>query len=401
MKKPLRFAAILCGCLFLSAAAQAEQGAPGQGFRFGPRKAWTLSPRVNVGAFWETNARNTSSSEKSGGGWRVTPSLSLTYGDANARTSLSSSAFYTMERGFESKNAQDSDSYGASLTLRRELRKNLTLTASGSYSRTENDEFYGQGWNTALPELSRIDTDKTEHYNANVALGYQGERWRWSVGAGWSRTKQLSGYKYESDSYNVSLLAGRAVATRHYWNLSLSTTWDDAAKASYAYYLMTGLSGQLERKLSYNFLLGAAVYDYSGYQDHTAVGPSYTASLAYKINRTFAASLALSSQYKPEYAGNQSEYYVWSHNLTLGVNAQWSDRLSSRLNTAVVYEEHSSEIVSDYDRTYLKVGLNSSYKLNAYASVYAGVSWKTDQYSGSRGGDTDDLRGDVGLTFTF
>lgn len=65
MKKPIQFAAFLCGCLFSSALLAASAG-PGQGFVFGPRDAWRLSPRVSIGAFWENNARNTHNNEKSG-----------------------------------------------------------------------------------------------------------------------------------------------------------------------------------------------------------------------------------------------------------------------------------------------------------------------------------------------
>lgn len=398
MKRPIQFAAILCGCLIASVAL--AEGKSETGFAFGPRNAWRLTPRVDVGAFWESNSRNTHKNEKSAGGWRVQPSLSLNY-KASERGGLSMNAFYTLERGFDSKDAQDSDSYGASLTFHREIAKNLTLTVTGAYSRTEDDEFYGEGWDPANPGLSRIDTDKSERYNANASLGYLGERWRWSVGVGWHRTHYLDRDTDETDSYNVSALIGRAIAAHHYWNFSFSTTFDDASKSSQSYYFMTGLSGSLSGRLSYSTLLGVGVYDYSGTQNDTAVGPNYSASLAYKMNRTFALSLALSSQYKPEYNYSQDKYYVWSHNLTGALNAQWSERWSSRLNVAMVYEEHvGNSGAKDYDRTYIQFSFNTAYKFNTYISAYAGVSWKTDMYSGDTG-DTDDFRGDIGLSFVF
>lgn len=412
MKKPILFAAFLCGCLFSSAllAASAE---PGQGFVFGPRDAWRLSPQVSIGAFWENNARNTTNNKKAGGGWHVQPSLSLTY-SGSEHGGFSMNGFYSMERGFESKNAQDTDSYGINLSLNRQLSRNMTLTMSGAYSRSENDSFYGEGWDLSNPGLSLIDTYKSEHYNFNTALGYSGERWRWSVGLGWNRTKNLTGNKNESDTYNASVMVGRAIAAHHYWNFSLSTSWDDATQSSQSYYAMTGFSGSISNRLTYSTLLGVSFYDYSG-KDYVEgrgndsdrpVTPSYSASLAYKMSRTFALSLALSSQYKPEYVYSQDWYYVWAHTLTGAVNAQWSEKWSSRLNVAFVYEQHVDVVddgYDDFDRTYLQFSFNTSYRVNSYMSVYAGASWKTDQMSENHGDDTraNDLRADVGLSFVF
>ena len=287
MKKPLLAAILAMSGLPLLAGPLFD----GNGFAFGPRDCLHFSPSVSVGAFWETNARNTSHDTESGGGWRVQPSFSLSYAGKEGVKDIGSfslSGFYSMERGFDSDNGQDSDSYGLSISTRRKLARNLTFSASASYSRSENDEFYGDTWNDY--GIPRVDENRSESYNANAALGYQGDKWRWSAGLGWSRSKQLDGYKNESDSYSLSLTAGRAVFARHYWNLSFSTSWDDADDNSQAYYIRTGMSGSISKKLTYNALVGVGIYDYSGYEDDTAFGPSYDVSVAYKINRTFAAS---------------------------------------------------------------------------------------------------------------
>ncbi|MCI6589583.1 MAG: hypothetical protein MSB12_00520 [Lentisphaeraceae bacterium] len=395
MKKPLLAAILAMSGLPLLAGPLFD----GNGFAFGPRDCLRFSPMVSVGAFWETNARDTSHDTKAGGGWRVQPSFSLSYAGKEGVKDLGSfslSGFYSMERGFDSDNAQDSDSYGLSISTRRKITRNLTFSASASYSRSENDEFYGDTWNDY--GIPRIDENRSESYNANAAIGYQGDKWRWSAGLGWSRTKQLDGYKNESDSYSLSLTAGRAVFARHYWNLSFSTTWDDADENSQAYYIRTGMSGSISQKLTYSTLVGVGIYDYSGYEDDTAFGPSYDVSVAYKINRTFAASLALSSQFEPEYDGNQQDYYIWSNRLTGAINAQWSERWSSRLNVAWSYEEHQgNNNEADYDRTYIQTSLSTSYVLNRFTSLYGTVSWKNDMYSD--GDDTDDLRLDIGLSF--
>lgn len=395
MKKPLLVAILAMAGFPLFAGALFN----GNGIAFGPRDCLHFSPSVSVGAFWETNARDTARNKESGGGWRVQPSFTLSYAGKEGVKDIGSfslSGFYSMERGFDSDNAQDSDSYGLSLSTRRKLARNLTLSASASYSRSENDEFYGDTWNDY--GTPRIDENRSEHYNANLGLGYQGDRWQWSAGLGWSRSKQLDGYKNESDSYSLSVMAGRAVFARHYWNVSLSTSWDDADDNSQAYYIRTGMSGSISQKLTYNAMVGVGIYDYNGYEDDTAFGPSYDISVAYKINRTFAASLALSSQYEPEYDGDQRDYYIWSNRLTGALNAQWSDRWSSRLNVAWSYEDHQgNNYERDYDRTYIQTSLSTSYVLNRFTSLYGTVSWKSDMYSD--GDDKDDLRLDVGLSF--
>lgn len=396
MKKPLIFAAFLCGCL----VALPAQAAKEPGFKFGgANNEWVLVPRVDTGLFWESNIRDTTSNEESGAGWRIQPALNLTH--QGRRTKVAAGAFYTMERGFESKDGADRDSYGVNFSLLRELRQNLNLTLAASYARMENDDFYYESDNLNLP---KIDTEKSEHYSLNAALGYQGNRWQWSVGAGWRRRNDLEGSKETDDTYNASFLLGRAIGAHRYWNVSFSTSVDDPedTSTSYSYYLMTGISSQASERLSYNVLVGLGMYDFSGIKNDTDVAPAYSASLSYKINRTFALALSLSSQYEPEYNGSRKTSFVWSHNLTVALNAQWTDRLSSRLSLAGIYEEHTSPAHSgaDYDRTYVKAAFNTYYKLNAYASLYGGLSWTNNDYSGSRKG-SDNCRADIGLSFTF
>lgn len=398
MKKPLLFAAFLCGCLLALPAQAAKE----PGFCFGgSANEWILTPRVDTGIFWESNAHDTSDDEDSGAGWRVQPALNLTH--QGRRTKFSAGAFYTMERGFDSDDAQDRDSYGVNFSFLRELRQNLNFTLSGSYVRSEDDDFY---WADDITRTPQIDTDKREHYNFNTALGYQGSRWQWTVGAGWSRTRDLDdGENDTTDTFTFNALAGRAIGEHRYWNLSLTASIDDPeySGTSYSYYLMTGISAQASARLSYNVLVGVGMYDYSGEESDTDFAPAYNASLSYKINRTFALALSLSSQYEPEYNGSTDKTYVWSHNLTAAVNAQWTSRLSSRLNVAFLYEEHiysGHGYGRDYDRTYMKVSFNHYWKFNNYTSIYGGISWSGDQYSGARD-DKDNLRADVGLSFTF
>ncbi len=398
MKKPLFLAALLCGCMM---ASFAQAAAKEPGFKFA--NGWTLSPHLSLGAFWESNARDTYGDEKSGGGWRVQPTLSLS--QSGRLSTVSINAFYTLERGFDSDDALDSDSYGASLGLTRQISKHYTFTGTASYSRSENDEFYGAGWDLNNPGLSRIDKDRSDHYNLNAALGYQNTRWQWSLGLGWARTRYLDGYSHKSDSYNLNALVGRALGPRTYWNFSFSTTWNkseySSSSADNAYYFMTGLSGDISQKLKYSVMGGIGIYDYEGeHGGETEFGPTYSASLAYKLNRTFALSLALSSQYEPEYSGNVKSYYVWSHRLSGAVNAQWTDKCSSRLNLSWSYEDHigSGSGNSDYERVYYHMAFNTSYKVGTHASLYGTLSWRYDDYD-SR--SKDDLRFDVGVSYAF
>ena len=391
MKQPLIFAAALCGCLF-AAMAQAKQG---PGFTFAGGHG-TMNIGVGIGAFWESNARDTAKNEKSGAGWMLTPHLSLGYDTKH--TNLGVNAFYTMQRGFDSKNAQDRDSYGVNLSLRQELSPRWNLSLGAAYSRSEDDNFYDFGG--ALPS---IDKTKSEHYNANAALGYRSNKWQASFGLGWNRTKQLTGLKNETDSYNASISGGKAIGPRAYWNVGLSTTWDDAKRAenSQGYYLSTGISGEFSKKSTYSVNVGLSFYDYSGVVDDTAVDPYYSISVDHKFNRTFAGALSFNSRYESEYDGNAGIYYVWSHNFNAGLNAQWNSVLSSSLNVAVMYEEHRAAIGADYERTYAQIALGSAYRFNDYVSLNGSLSYKCDLANGEGRDDTDDVRASVGLNFVF
>ncbi len=400
MKKPLFFAALLCG--LIATPAIARLGQPGYNFGQDVR----VTPTVSLGVFWDSNARDTATNEESGSGWTFRPTLSLV--KQGRLTNLSISGFYTMERGFDSDDALDSDSYGLSLGLSRELTKHYTLTVSAAYSRSENDEFY-QMWNSTLGQLmDTVDKDKQESYSANVALGYQNAKWQWSVGTGWSRSKYLEGNKHHSDTYSLVAMAGRAISAQSYWNLSFSTSWDDSSAAGagddQGYYIMTGVSGAVTNRTTYNAMVGVGIYDFDGeYGSQTEVGPTYNVGMAYKANRTFAFSLAMSSRYEPEYGGNLQSYYIWSHHLTGAVNAQWTDKLSSRLNVSWVYEDHQAEDgysggQGDYDRTYYQFAFNTRYSFTPNAAVYGGISWAIDDYGSN---DEDSLRLDLGLTYTF
>ena len=73
MKKPLQLAALLCGCL-VTTSVFAQNIDKGPGFRY---KGWDIGASVSVGAFWESNAHNSTTDDESGAGWRVQPSLTL------------------------------------------------------------------------------------------------------------------------------------------------------------------------------------------------------------------------------------------------------------------------------------------------------------------------------------
>ncbi len=399
MKTSLFIATLVSGC-FLSAAAFAAKSGPGFQFKGGQA---TLTPSVNLGLFWESNANNSAENEESGSGWRLRPAASFGYDTKH--TNLGLNGFYTMERGFDSKDAEDNDSYGVSFSLRQELGRRFNLSVTTSYSRSENDQFYGSEWNAY--GVPRIDTTKSEHYAVQAALGYRTDRWQASFGGGWNRDHQLSGSKQENDSYTAMGLVGRAVGPHMFWNFSasLSINKPERGNTSESYYLMTGVSGDVTKRTSYNALVGVGIYDYSGYQSSTEFGPAYDISLAHKLSRRIALSLSLSSRFEPEYnGGDVKAYYVYSHNLTGAVNFQWTDVLSSRLNGSVLFEQHespnNSNNTTSYDRTYLRVAFTTNYKFNDYVALYGTVSWKTDMYSGDRK-DTDNLRADFGLSFTF
>ena len=405
MKKPLQLAAFLCGCLLATTAFAAPGKEPG--FKFG--NGWTLLPQVSLGLFWESNARDTVNDEESGGGWRVQPSFSLNY-ELN-RTRLGINGFYTLERGFDDEDAQDTDSYGVSFALLRELGSRWNLSLSASYVHSEDDEFYGEGWDLNNPMAFRVETDESDNYTVNGALGYTSAKWQASIGFGWSRQDYDDDWNNTSDSYNVSLMGGRAIGQNTFWNLSVTGQWDDPTygDTSLAYYIMTGVSGDLSRKLSYSVMVGLGIYDFDGadgYSSDTEYGPSYSASLSYQLSKTLPLSLSLNSRYVAVDAGYADCYYVWSHNLSAGLNAQWTDKFSSSLRLAAFYEDHISSDArggSDNDRTYYQVVLGSSYRFNRYMSLNGSISWKNDQYDYGQSGDdsSDDFRADIGLTFTF
>ena len=257
----------------------------------------------------------------------------------------------------------------------------------------------------------RVETEESDSYTVNGALGYTAEKWQGSIGFGWSRTDYDDDWNNTTDTYNVSGLVGLAIGPHTFLNVSVSGQWDDPSygDSSIAYYIMTGVNGDLSRKLSYSVMAGLGVYDFDGadgYSSETEYGPTYNASLSYKINKTFALSVSLNSRYEPEYDGMAECYYVWSHNLSAGLNAQWTDKFSSTLRVAAFYEDHISSDArggSDNDRTYYQGVLGSSYQFNRYVSLNGSISWKNDQYDYGQSGDdsSDDFRADIGLTFRF
>lgn len=406
MKKPLQLAALLCGCL-VTTSVFAQNIDKGPGFRY---KGWDIGASVSVGAFWESNAHNSTTDDESGAGWRVQPSLTLSrqLGD---RSSFGTSLFYTMERGFDDEDAQDSDSYGIALNYSRTLNPRWRLSISGSYSHSENDEFYGAGWDPNNPMLSRVDSDETDNYNVNVGLAYTGFRkWNLSIGAGWSRSDYEDSWGSTNDSYNASVTAGYRWSERTSWNFSLSASTDDpdGGETSHSYSLMTGLSHTISNRLSLTAMVGASFQDYQGYNDDTSVDPSYSLSLSYRASERIALALSLNSTYESEYYNdaryNARSTYVWSHNLTGSMTVKWSDKVYSSLSISGFYEEHVATVggLSDRNRTYIQVAFNTSYRFNNYVSMYGSVSWKNDQYDYDNGDDTaDDIRLDVGLTFTL
>ena len=405
MKKPLQLAALLCGCL-VTTSVFAQNIDKGPGFRY---KGWDIGASVSVGAFWESNAHNSTTDDESGAGWRVQPSLTLSrqLGD---RSSFGTSLFYTMERGFDDEDAQDSDSYGIALNYSRTLNPRWRLSISGSYSHSENDEFYGAGWDPNNPMLSRVDSDETDNYNVNVGLAYTGFRkWNLSIGAGWSRSDYEDSWGSTNDSYNASVTAGYRWSERTSWNFSLSASTDDpdGGETSHSYSLMTGLSHTISNRLSLTAMVGASFQDYQGYNDDTSVDPSYSLSLSYRASERIALALSLNSTYESEYYNdaryNARSTYVWSHNLTGSMTVKWSDKVYSSLSISGFYEEHVATVggLSDRNRTYIQVACNTSYRFNNYVSMYGSVSWKNDQYDGNGDDSADDIRLDVGLTFTL
>ncbi|HIV09703.1 MAG TPA: transporter [Candidatus Spyradenecus faecavium] len=406
MKKPLQLAALLCGCLVTSVAF-AQAGDKGPGFRFG--NGWNLGASVSVGAFWENNAHDSTEDKESGAGWRVQPSLSLSK-QLGSRSSFNTNLFYTMERGFDDEDAEDSDSYGISLGYSRKLSQRWGLSVSASYSHSENDEFYGVGWDAANPTLPRIDVDKTDNYQASAGLSYSGNKWNLSFGATWSRTDRDESWGTQSDSYGLSIGAGYKLSRTLSANLSGSMSISDPedGDTSTSYSLMGGFTKTLSDRLSLTAMAGLSFQDYNGYEDDTTVDPSYTLSLSYKASRRIALALSMHSTYESEYYNdgyyNARTTYVWSHNLTGSMTVQWSDKLYSTLSVSGFYEEHVATVsgLGDRDRKYVQLAFNTSYRFNSYVSMYGSVSWKNDQYDYDSGDDSaDDIRLDVGMTFTL
>lgn len=402
----------VCG-FFVADTARAALQQPG--FRFG--RDITMNPVVNVGAFWESNARNTAHNEKSGAGWRVQPAVS--FGFAANRTTVGLNLYYTLERGFDSDNGQDSDSYGESLSINHRFSNKLSFSVSQFYRHSENDQFQPSFSPYAAPT---VDTDESDSYGLTLGLGYTPNgRWNFSGTVGWTRTdydnRGNGSYDGDSDTLSFSVMAGRAVfGGRANWNTSFSVSVDDPADGdkSTSYNLMTGYGAPLSAKLSWNAMVGVGIYDYSGYNDDLAVGPSYSISGAWRINRRMALSLALSSNYSPEYSSRyaQRSYYIWNHSLTAGFNYQWDDVNNTRLDVALRYEEHvndgnydsngnAGQGGGDYERTYFNVRLSHSYAFSDHVSLYGSVSYNTDLYSGRDTDDTDDVRLDIGLSFKF
>lgn len=397
MKKPLLFAAFLCGCLLSTTALAGSEHQPG--FKFCAGKL-VVSPTVNAGITWESNMNDTYDHEESGFMWRVQPALAIQY---NAkRTTLGMNAFYTMERAFDSNKGGDSDSYGINFSLLQQLNERTRLTVTGAYARSENDQFY---WTDDPTRPGSIDKDKTENYNFNAALGYTAKKWHFSLGTGWRRTKQLDGAKQVSDALSINGMWGKAIGAHTYWDVSLGATLDrpDDGDDSISYTLMTGVSGDISERTSYSAMIGVTMYDYSGYVDDTAFGPAYNISGSYRLTRKITLSLAASSRYESEYAGYgaSERYYVFNHSITAAANFQWTDIISSRLDLRYNFEQHedAGAGAGDMDRTYYQISASTYYKFNEFGTLYGRLAYSKDELDG--GDSKDNVRCELGLSFRF
>lgn len=397
MKYPLMFAALLCGCLFSTAAFAKAEYQPGFDFCSGKVR---VTPTVNFSLFWESNIGNSAAHEESGFGWRIQPAVGFSY---NAkRTTFGSNAFYTLERMFDSDKGGDSDSYGITFSLLHKITERLRLTSNASYTRSENDNFY---WTNSPDQPGQVDKDETENYNFNVALGLNAKRWHGSVGAGWRRTEYLDKNGQTSDAMTVSVMAGRAIGAHTYWDFSLATTIDRPSDGddSVAYILMTGVSGEVSERTSYSALAGASIYQYNGIEDETAIGPSYNISGSYRLTRKATLSLMASSRYESEYAGGgaSKHSYLFAHTLTAAMNYQWTDIFSTRLD--VRYNLEQQETVAGYaargDRTYWQANFSAYYQFNPFASLFGNISYSMDEYDA--GSERDNTRCSLGLSVRF
>lgn len=398
MKKPIFFAALLCGCFMASSVQATTDYKPG--FRFGNFK---VDPVINTGLAWESNIGNSSRDEESGFLWRLQAAASISpVITEDRRTFFSANVFYNLERGFDNDDGADSDSYGISGLFRRELSKRWNLTINGAYTRSENDNFWG-GYDNTVPE---IYTNKSENYNLNAALGYRGPKWTFSVGAGWHRSRQLDGIKTTNDSYTMSVQVGHvlpAISNSCYATTSLSMIYDDPedGDTSVSYTLLGGLSGDFSSKTSYAAMIGLSYYDYNGLVDDTSINPAYNLSVARKLTRRLSVAASASSRYEAEDSGRADLYYVWSHHLTGALNIVVDDKTDARISLSTVLEDHTGTAngTNDYDRTYFQIQASAHHQF--YRSIYGyfSISYRRDDDGNSS--EKDDVRVELGLSWRF
>lgn len=391
MKKQLILASVLCGCVASTDALAAYK----PGFHLGGLE---ITPVINAGLAWESNINDTYKDEESGMIWRVQPAVSATY--SARRTLFTLNGFYTYERGFDSDDGADSDSYGLSGALIRDVGINGKLTMNFAYTRSEDDQFYFGGTDAngnTIP--SSIDEDERESYNASASYGYRGPRWMYSFGGGWHRSRQLDGWKTTNDSYNVSTQAGIATSATNYLSSAFSISADDPEHGgtSMSYTLMAGVNGNFSERTSYSAMAGVSYYDYSGLVDDTSFSPAYSVSLAKKLTRRLSVALALSSRYEAEDSGLANLSYVWSHHLTSSMNYTIDDLTSLRLDLAAVFEEHTgvAEGMKDYDRIYFNTRLSLYRKISEVLTGFASVSWRRDDNDDR---EKDNIRAEVGVS---
>ncbi len=395
MKSSLLAVSLLIGGFFANTVMAREERPVG--FRFG--RNLTMNPVVNVGAFWESESDG---NDESGAGWRVQPAVSFGY--QARRTTMGLNLYYTMERGFDNDNGQDSDSFGESFSLQHVLSKKWTLSLTQSFTRSEDDQFI---WSNDPMAAPQIYNHKSDNFAFGVGLGYRpNDRWNFSGNATYRFTKYDHANSGDSSTCGLSFMAGRRVfGGRANWNNSFSVSMDkpDGGDNSISYTLMTGYGAPLSAKLSWSTMFGVSFYDYSGFQSDTTVEPAYSISGAWKINRRLSLSVALSSYYSAEYSSRaaQRHYYTWNNALSAGLNYQWSDRNSSNIRFGYNLENHMGATAGarDYDRQYLNVSFSHAYNFNNNVSLYGSVTYRREM--GDVADDDDEIRLDAGLSFRF
>ena len=391
---------ILTGLALMVLPSPAEEP---HGFRY---NNLSVSPYVNLEYTYDSNVNYSKSDEQDDNIFSINPGVDLNYKGND--WGLNGNAWYRREF-YQDNDRLDENSYGESIDFYWESPRGLSFLLGQSYVLSSQSDSL-----TSEPDGRGMWRDRNQ-FDINAALSYAfSEKTRATINASYldlwydndgDQYRPLYGW----EEYSVGLQLARQLTAKSDIIVSGSYQEYDSDGAvggvssdSTGYTLMGGFGSRATERIKYNLLAGVSMFDYAeGDKIHGFV---YNANASWLISRKWAATFAGSSQFQPsEREANQA---TQNYTASFGLTYKMTRRLTTSMDLAYRREENEYQYdygngvtSSDSDDRY-SARLMARYKLQKYATLYAGVEYE-DQRSDDEQSEFDRFRGKLGLNLRY